>query len=59
MGGALAGVGHEANQLVRQMEAGVLHMPLLELAPELRHSVSKEPLKKYLKKLQGQKVRKL
>ncbi|MGI9073924.1 MAG: 2-amino-4-hydroxy-6-hydroxymethyldihydropteridine diphosphokinase [Bryobacteraceae bacterium] len=41
----------------RMLERRFVLEPLLEIAPELRHPGTREPLSKYLGKLEGQKVR--
>ena len=43
----------------RMLERRFVLEPLLEIAPELRHPGTREPLSKYLCKLEGQKVRRL
>ncbi|MGI8962276.1 MAG: 2-amino-4-hydroxy-6-hydroxymethyldihydropteridine diphosphokinase [Bryobacteraceae bacterium] len=43
----------------RMLERRFVLEPLLEIAPELRHPGTREPLSKYLGKLEGQKVRRL
>lgn len=40
----------------RMLQRRFVLEPLLEIAPELKHPETREPLSKYLKKLQGQKV---
>lgn len=43
----------------RMLERRFVLEPLVEIAPALRHPAAKEPLKKYLARVAGQKVRKL
>jgi 2-amino-4-hydroxy-6-hydroxymethyldihydropteridine diphosphokinase len=43
----------------RMTERRFVLEPLLEIAPELRHPVTKQPLRKYLTSLSGQHVRRL
>ena len=43
----------------RMLDRRFVLEPLLELAPELKYPGSREPLRKYLTKVQGQRVRKL
>jgi 2-amino-4-hydroxy-6-hydroxymethyldihydropteridine diphosphokinase len=43
----------------RMTERRFVLEPLLEIAPEIRHPVTKRPLRRYLNVLAGQKVRKL
>ena len=41
----------------RMLERRFVLEPLLEIAPDLRHPGTREPLSKYLRKVEGQKVR--
>lgn len=43
----------------RMLERRFMLEPLLEIAPDLRHAESKQPLSRYLSKVAGQKMRKL
>ncbi|MFL6353425.1 MAG: 2-amino-4-hydroxy-6-hydroxymethyldihydropteridine diphosphokinase [Bryobacteraceae bacterium] len=43
----------------RMLERRFVLQPLLEIAPELRHPRTSEPLSKHLARLQGQKVRRV
>jgi 7,8-dihydro-6-hydroxymethylpterin-pyrophosphokinase len=43
----------------RMLQRRFVLEPLLELAPDLRHPVTRQPLRSYLNDVAGQKLRKL